>query len=95
MSIIKNFSFKPYKTENMNTTNEEYVNEPSNRTQCGNILNHMMTIGPITQVVAYNEYGCFRLASRIHDLRSRGENIVTEKITLPNGKCVAQYSIVN
>jgi hypothetical protein len=34
-----------------------------------------------------------RLASRIHDLRERGENIIVEKVKLANGKTVAQYKL--
>lgn len=34
-------------------------------------------------------------SSRIHDLRVRGENIVVERVNLPNGKTVAQYRLAN
>jgi len=45
----------------------------------------------LTQMEALYKFGCFRLASRINDLRNDGMNIKTEKITLSNGKIVAQY----
>jgi hypothetical protein len=47
---------------------------------------------PITPLVALKEYGCFRLAARIFDLRSRGVPIVTDNITRL-GKTFAQYRI--
>lgn len=36
-----------------------------------------------------------RLASRIHDLRSAGMDIVMERVKTPNGKTVASYRINN
>jgi hypothetical protein len=39
-------------------------------TQTDMILRHMQTFGSITPVEALKEYGCFRLAARINDLRA-------------------------
>lgn len=47
----------------------------------------------ITQLEALNLFGCFRLASRIHDLRDSGMDIKMERIITPSGKRVAQYYI--
>ena len=47
----------------------------------------------LTTIDALNKFGCFRLASRINDLRNNGMNIVTKTIKLDNNKQVAQYSI--
>lgn len=47
----------------------------------------------ITQLEALNLFQCFRLASRIHDLRDMGYDIKMERITTPSGKRVAQYYI--
>lgn len=48
----------------------------------------------ITQMEALKMFGCFRLASRINDLRQRfGLRIVTGRVTTPNGKRVASYSL--
>lgn len=44
-------------------------------TQCDRILRHMNDYGCITQSEAIHEYGCYRLAARIKDLRSRGISI--------------------
>jgi hypothetical protein len=45
----------------------------------------------ITQLEALNQFGCFRLAARISDLRDQSLNVVTEIVTLENGKRVARY----
>ena len=47
----------------------------------------------LTTLDALNKFGCFRLASRINDLRNDGMNITTKIIKLDNKKQVAQYSI--
>lgn len=56
------------------------------------ILNHLNT-APITAMEALNQYGCFRLAARINDLRMEGHHIHTE-ITMKNGKRFAEYHLV-
>lgn len=78
---------------NKNNTNEEYINEESNATQCAKILAHLKKGLTITSLEALQMFGCMRLASRISDLRKRGENIVVEKVKLANGKSVAQYHL--
>jgi hypothetical protein len=47
----------------------------------------------LTTLDALNKFGCFRLASRINDLRNDGMNIKTKIIKLENKKQIAQYSI--
>lgn len=74
-------------------TNEEYINESSTASQNNRISEHLHKGLTITSLEALNLFGCMRLASRIHDLRERGENIVVERINLPNGKTVAQYKL--
>lgn len=49
--------------------------------------------GPVTQLDAFNGCGCFRLASRINDLRRAGHHIETEHRTLPNSKVIAAYHL--
>lgn len=78
-------------------TNDEYVNEPSNATQCSNILAHLRAGNTITQIEALNKFKCFRLASRICDLKKRiapYEKIEVKKILTPTGKYVAQYKLI-
>jgi hypothetical protein len=45
----------------------------------------------ITQLEALTNFGCFRLAARISNLRDKGLNVVTDMVTLENGKRVARY----
>ena len=47
----------------------------------------------ITHMEALNMFQCFRLASRISDLRKRGMDICKQMILTPSGKRVAQYSM--
>lgn len=74
-------------------TNEEYINEQSTASQNNRIAEHLHKGLTITSLEALKLFGCMRLASRIHDLRVRGENIIVERINLPNGKSVAQYRL--
>jgi hypothetical protein len=47
---------------------------------------------PLTALDALNEFGCFRLAARIHDLRKEGHDI--EEATIErNGKRYSEYFI--
>lgn len=45
--------------------------------------------GPITAADAI-EFGCFRLAARVRELRNRGHDIQTE-LVIANGKRFARY----
>jgi hypothetical protein len=47
----------------------------------------------LTTLDALNKFGCFRLASRINDLRNEGMNIKTKIVKLENKKQIAQYSL--
>ena len=44
------------------------------------ILNHLKNHGKLTAADAIKYYDCYRLAARIHDLRSAGHGIETEMI---------------
>lgn len=46
--------------------------------QCQRIIRHMEDYGSITAAVAMNDYGIYRLAARIADLRGQGYNISSE-----------------
>ena len=65
--------------------------------QTERILNHMQEHGSITPLDAMNEYGIFRLASRISDLKKQGYDIQSSFIEVQNRygeKChVKSYSI--
>lgn len=58
--------------------------------QCNSILDYMFAHGSITPMEALEELGCFRLSSRIHDLRKSGWLIETNSVKR-NGKRFARY----
>lgn len=49
-------------------------------TQCDKILWYMIRFGSINPLQALQDIGCFRLASRISDLKKRGYPIVSERV---------------
>lgn len=71
----------------------ENLNKTKSESQCKRIAEWLNKGKSITQLEALHLFGCFRLASRIHDLRERGMNIVMEKIVTPTGKYVASYKL--
>ena len=62
-------------------------------TQCKQIAAHLEGGNTITALEALNLFGCFRLASRIHDLRVQGYDIIVDRIKTNTGKTVAQYRL--
>lgn len=66
-------------------------------TQCERVLRHMRDYGSITSAEAINEYGIYRLASRISDLRKSGYRIRKRTVTGRNRydekTAYAEYSI--
>lgn len=66
-------------------------------TQCERVLRHMKEFGSITSAEAISEYGIYRLASRISDLKKLGVPIKKEMVSGKNryGECTsfARYSI--
>jgi hypothetical protein len=49
-------------------------------TQTQQILEHLSHGGSITPLEALQQFGCFRLASRISELRKAGHHIVVERV---------------
>lgn len=62
-------------------------------TQCQQILAYLQTGQPLTQMQALQYFGCFRLASRISDLRSAGYTILCERVKTSTDKYVGQYKM--
>jgi len=62
-------------------------------TQKEQILGDLKNGWCITPIDALKEYGCFRLASVIHDLRKEGYNIKTERVDKQSkdGKYASYY----
>lgn len=78
-------------------TNDEFVNEQSNASQNASILRHLRTGKTITQMEALEWFKCFRLASRINDIKKRlnpDERIETKKVVTNTNKRVAQYRLI-
>ena len=65
--------------------------------QAQELYQHMVDHGTLTQIEAYEQYGCFRLASRIHEMKKDGIRIkkVLKKGTNRYGiECrYAEYSL--
>ena len=61
-------------------------------TQTATILDHLLSGKKLTPIDALNEFGCFRLAARIGELRERGHDIKTT-IIHDGGSSFAQYSL--
>ena len=53
-------------------------------TQCERIIDYIDEFGCITQLEAIRDLRCFRLASRISDLKKQGHNIVSEMVAVKN-----------
>jgi hypothetical protein len=65
----------------------------SNPTQAQVILDHLLAGKPLTALDALNEFGCFRLAARVHELRKEGYDIEEVMVSTKAGKRHAQYFI--
>ena len=53
-------------------------------TQCERIVDYMLQFGSISSFEAFTDLGIVRLASRIHDLKGQGYNIVSETKSAKN-----------
>ena len=56
---------------------------------------HLDKGNSITPIEALNMFHCFRLASRMHELKESGYPFMKEMVTVGNGKRVAEYTKVN
>ena len=59
------------------------------------IARYLAEHGSITALEALEEFGCFRLAARIYDIRSRGIDVMAADLKLPSGKHVTRYMWVS
>ncbi len=72
---------------------ENLIESIKMKSQNEKILKDLLKGKKINPMIALSKYGCFRLASRINNLRSDGYNIVTRMISNPDGKQFAEYYI--
>jgi hypothetical protein len=76
----------------INTTGRIYMKK---RSQNERILDHLVQKKTINPLQALKLYGCFRLSSRIFDLKEKGINIETHtKKDRNTGKNYAVYTLV-
>lgn len=66
-------------------------NEMSSESQCAKIKDWLESGKVIDGMIALTMFGCFRLPSRIHDLRERGMAITDRWKTTESGKRVKEY----
>lgn len=59
--------------------------------QYNEILSHLKRYGSITPLQALNQYGCYRLAARINEMRQRNHEILTVMIPCGDRKEYAEY----
>ena len=64
-------------------------------TQTQNILDWLKQGKPITAIEALDNFGCFRLAARIADIRATGIDVKTATIQTRSGKSIPQYSLAD
>ena len=57
------------------------------------VLAYLRTGRVITPLEALEQFGCFRLAARIYDLRKRGWPIHCDRTAMEGGKIVGHYSM--
>ena len=62
-------------------------------TQNQQVLSYLKTGKVITPLDALNMFGCFRLAARVYELRTRGWPIHCERIDVGEGRCVGHYTL--
>ena len=55
------------------------------------ILQYMKEKGSIDSLDALHRFGCFRLAARVYDLRSKGYRVESTKWTTAKGAVVSRY----
>lgn len=63
--------------------------------QVKDIARYLAEHGSITALEALEEFGCFRLAARIYDVRAKGIDIMAADLKLPSGKHVTRYMWVS
>lgn len=76
-------------------TMNDNPNPATSKTQNAQIFAYLKAGNKLTSLVALNKFGCFRLASRISDLRRLHpeEDIRVERVKTIQNKTVAQYYI--
>ena len=61
--------------------------------QIQDIKNYMVKGNSITSIEALNLFGCFRLASRINDIKGLGIDVKSQFVKVDSGKDIKEYWI--
>lgn len=85
-------NFKVHDRERASTNDHLQENKPRFSDQCQTLYDHMIQYGSITSTDAWILYGITRGASRIHDLKKNGVEIVDEWVVVGKTK-VKSYSL--
>ena len=70
-------------------------NETTSQTQSAQILKALKNGDRLTHLDAEKRFNCLRPGARIYDLKQQGHKIEKQMIVVPNGKCVAEYRLVD
>ena len=62
--------------------------------QTTDILKALKRGRKMSAIKALSEFGCFRLAARIDELKSQGYNIVSRMVKSSNDKRFAEYRLI-
>lgn len=68
-------------------------NAGASKSQTDRILEWMLAGHTITPLEALEKFQTMRLGARIADIKAKGYLVYSERVTLPNGKKVAQYHL--
>lgn len=63
------------------------------KTQTDLILDYLLAGNTLTSLEALHRFQCFRLASRISELKQSGYDVQSETVKIPSGKHVSKYWI--
>lgn len=74
-------------------TQLELVKVPEKGTMAYELLSALKNGEMLTPLSALERYKCFSLSQRMGELRRAGWPIVSQMISLPSGKKVAQYRL--
>ena len=61
--------------------------------QNNEILEYLSKGNTLTSLEALSRFQCFRLASRINDIKAKGYQVMVDMVSTASNKKVAQYSM--
>jgi hypothetical protein len=73
---------------------QEVRNSVGPKSQLRLLTDHLCLKGTVSQLEAYNLYRISRLTSRVHELKKKGMDIITEEKRDVTGKRYVRYHLV-